>query len=311
MAGGRTPRTFLAAERLEFEACTRLLRGAPGHAFLSDHRDVTRYARGGMADRVIRIGVLTPHTAVGPEAEFPAMAPGRITIQVARVSTDAAGGRVGTSPPAPADARTLTEPPILDDAADRLAAGPIDVIGYASTSSAYAIGFDDEAAMISRLWRRIGIPVAATCASAVLALRVLDVRRVALVEPPWFDDRLNELGAAYFQSQGLRVVSSGSASLPRDPRQIDPTAVCEWTSQHVPDDAEAIFVGGNGFRAAGAIDALEARLARPVLTSNQVLLWNLLAYAGATFEVSGYGQLFTRKPPPDDLHATAHRKPRR
>jgi maleate cis-trans isomerase len=33
---------------------------------------------------------------------------------------------------------------------------------------------------------------------------------------------------------------------------------------------------------------LEAANGRPVLTSNQVLLWSLLAQAGTTFEVSGF-----------------------
>jgi maleate isomerase len=70
--------------------------------------------------------------------------------------------------------------------------------------------------------------------------------------------------------------------------------------RHVPDDADAVFIGGNGFRAAGAIEALEARLERLVLTSNQVLLWKLLTQSGADFQVSGYGQLFTRTPPPRD-----------
>ncbi len=249
-----------------------------------------------MAGSVLRIGVLTPHVAPGPETEFPAMAPGLITTRVARVATEAAGVRIGTSPPAPADARALTEPAFLDDAAETFAAGPIDVIGYASTSSAYALGFDDEARMVARLAERTGVPVASTCAAAVLALRVLGAGRIALVEPPWFDDQLNALGAAYFRSQGFAVVSSGSAGLPLDPRRIEPTAVYEWTSQHVAGDAEAVFIGGNGFRAAAAIEALEASLERPVLTSNQVLLWHLLGLGDATFAVKGYGRLFTHKP---------------
>ncbi|HET8872958.1 MAG TPA: hypothetical protein VFM83_04670 [Gaiellaceae bacterium] len=41
---------------------------------------------------------------------------------------------------------------------------------------------------------------------------------------------------------------------------------------------------------------MEAAIGRPVLTSNQVLLWTFVARAGATFEVSGYGRLFVRKP---------------
>jgi DNA-binding transcriptional ArsR family regulator len=39
---------------------------------------------------VLRIGVLTPHAASGPEVELPAMAPGRVLTCVARVSAEAA-----------------------------------------------------------------------------------------------------------------------------------------------------------------------------------------------------------------------------
>jgi hypothetical protein len=37
---------------------------------------------------VIRIGVLTPHVAVGPEEEFAAMAPAQLTTRVVRISAD-------------------------------------------------------------------------------------------------------------------------------------------------------------------------------------------------------------------------------
>jgi maleate isomerase len=228
---------------------------------------------------VIRIGVLTPHRAKGAEAEFPAMARGLVDVTVARIATD--------DPAEVSDRR-------LDEAAERLAARPIDVLAYASTSFAYAAGFDAEAALLSRLSRLVGVPVAATCASAVLALRVLGVARLALVHPPWFEDALNELGAAYFRNQGVKVVSSASADLPNDPSLIEPEAVCEWTSRHVRDDADAVFIGGNGFRAAGAIVPLETAIRRPVLTSNQVLLWSLLGQAGAESQITGYGQLFAR-----------------
>jgi maleate isomerase len=229
---------------------------------------------------VLRIGVLSPHAAEGPEAELPAMAQGRIETSVVRLAgADAADPR-------------------LDEAAERLAAGGIEVLGYASTSYAYAAGFADESAMVSRLSRRAGIPVAATCASAVLALRALGISRLALVHPPWFDNALNNLGTAYFQSQAVHVVSSASADLPDDPRQIEPSDVCEWTSRHVEDDAEAVFIGGNGFRTADAIEPLETAIQRPVITANQVLLWGLLARADAVFDIAGYGQLFARSPRP-------------
>jgi hypothetical protein len=62
----------------------------------------------------------------------------------------------------------LTAPPLLDDA-ERLAASSIEVIGHAPTSSAWAIGLDDEAAMVRKAGGRTGVPVASSCASAVLA----------------------------------------------------------------------------------------------------------------------------------------------
>ena len=246
---------------------------------------------------MISIGVLTPHAAVGPEAEFPAMAPGQVITRVARISpTGPTAVSGGPTPASVSGLRALTMPSLLDEAAKGLAVSAIDVIGHASTSTAYAIGFDDEAAMVSTLSRRIGLPVVATCASAVLALRLLKIERIALVHPPWFDGELNALGASYFRSQGFHVVTSASAELSRDPRQIEPAAVFEWTSRHVAAEAEAVFIGGNGFRAARAIEALEGALGRPVLESNQVLLWCLLAHAGSSLTIRGYGQLFALEP---------------
>jgi maleate isomerase len=242
---------------------------------------------------VIRAGVLTPHLTPGPEVEFAAMGSGRIATSVAHVAR-----RTGdaSDPASSSDLRLRTTPAYLDHAATQLLSDALDVIGYASTTSAYVLGFDAELAMVTRLAESTRLPVAATCSSAVRALRVLEVERVALIGAPWFAPEYNDLGAAYFSGQGFHVVSSRSAELSRHPHEITPEAVRDWTSRHVDDAAEAVFISGNGFRAAGAIDGLEADLDRPVLTSNQVLLWQLLAHVDADVKIDGYGQLFARQP---------------
>ena len=91
-------------------------------------------------------------------------------------------------------------------------------------------------------------------------------------------------------SSSLRL----EADLPNDPGRIEPGAVIEWISRRLSDDAQAVFIGGTGFRAAGAVEALEERSGRPVLESNQVLLWSILATVEADVEVVGYGGLFGR-----------------
>ena len=189
----------------------------------------------------IRIGVITPHAAIGPEEELPAMAPASVT-RVVRI------GSAPQPPTTPSALRSLTRPAVVGAAAAVFAGDSSDVVGYASTTSAYVIGFAAETAMVSRLSTFLGVPVASTCESAVRALQALGVERVALVGAPWFDGEPNELGATYFGSQGFDVVSSASAELSRDPERIEPADVCAWVSGQVGDDADGVFIGGNGFQ---------------------------------------------------------------
>ncbi len=93
------------------------------------------------------------------------------------------------------------------------------------------------------------------------------------------------------------MVHSGPAALPSDQRAIHPGQLYEWVRAHTPESAEAVFIGGNGFRAVGVIQALEQDLARPVLTANQVAFWHALRLSGTRAPVVGYGQIFGREPP--------------
>ncbi|MFI9103621.1 maleate cis-trans isomerase [Streptomyces fildesensis] len=247
-------------------------------------------------DVQVRLGVLTPHADVGPESELRAMAPPDVGIHAARVPFG--GIRQGgvmdpTIPLAPV--RAFADPPDVDDATEQLATAPVAAIAFGFTSSAYVIGADGEAAMLKRLTARAhGLPVVATCAAAVDALHTLGATRICLIDPPWFDTELDDLGRAYYQDAGFDVVFSAPCALPSGQKLIRPGDLHDWAAEHVPESAEAVVIGGNGFRAVGAIESLETTLGRPVLTANQVLLWAALRAAHTdTTQITGYGRLFT------------------
>jgi maleate isomerase len=42
------------------------------------------------------------------------------------------------------------------------------------------------------------------------------------------------------------------------------------------------------------IEALELHLKKPVITSNQATIWNMLRLAGINDKIDGYGQLLSR-----------------
>src|ERR671916_1553019 len=210
----------------------------------------TRWKRDGW-EATVRIGVLAPHADVGQESEMNAMAPPGVGIHAARVPFGgiAAGGVMDPTIPL-APVRAFAEPPHVDDAAELLAAAPLNAIAYGFTSSAYVIGVEGEAEMIARLVERArGIPVVVTCRATVEGLRVLGARRIALVDPPWFDIELNGLGARYYESAGFEVVYSSPCGLPSDQAKITPSDLHAWISEQVSTtDAEAIVFGGDWFR---------------------------------------------------------------
>jgi maleate isomerase len=248
------------------------------------------------ADEMLRVGVLTPHTAPGPDVEMPYMAPGRVRVEVSRI-WNAAYGASGNAGSASADGlRTQVGAAAVDEAASALPPA-MDVLAIASTSAGYALGHTDEFALVKRLHERWGVPVYTPSRSAVSALRSRHVKRIGLVHPPWFESGLNELGAEYFRSQGFEVVDARLADLPQDPSRIEPAMVVEWVAQHLCHRAEAVFIGGNGFQAARAIHHLERRTGRLVLEANQVLLWSILENTGASVAVRGFGRLFDDRQP--------------
>jgi maleate isomerase len=246
---------------------------------------------------VITVGVLTPHAAAGPDAEFPLIAPEFVRVQVSRIHMPASSRASEGGPPATLEElRALATSEALDQAASALPPGSFHVLVWASTSSAYVIGYDAESALLERLRARWAVRACATSASAVSALRSHRIERISLVHPPWFGQEQNQLGARYFQSQGFDVVDALLADLPNDPDQIEPAMVVAWVSQHVSDRAEAVILGGNGFRAAGAVQELEGRHGRLVLEANQVLLWSVLRSVGTSADIHGFGRLLEHPP---------------
>ena len=232
--------------------------------------------------RLARFGVLTPDNDPVPESEMWAMAPSGVSIHASRV-------------PWNGEWRAFAEPPHVDNATEQVAALAPRAILYAFTSSSYALGAEGDGPLQARLQKRAkGIPVLLTCPVATEALRVLGSHRIAVINPPWFSEEVNAKGRDYFRSKGFDVVSCTRITPSRPFTEVPPAEIYEWAKTNVPGEAETVFIGGNGLRAAGTIHALEESLRKPVLTANQVLLWQALKLVGLISKVTQYGRIYTK-----------------
>lgn len=241
----------------------------------------------------LTVGVVTPHASAGPEVELPAMTSGRVTTVVSR--TRPPPGAAQTAPRiAPAghpDLRGSTTPDALDRASAMFAGTTLTAVVHASTTTGYLLGHHEEAELVERLTQRFDLPAVASCAAVAAALRAHQLEKIQVVHPPWFAKEFDQLGEAYFRNQGFDTVVTKAEALPNNPADVAPHSVIDWVENHVQDQTEAIFLAGNGLRAAQAIEELELRTGRLVIEANQTLLWGILEATGTDWDLSGHGRL--------------------
>jgi maleate isomerase len=239
-----------------------------------------RWRRDGLGGNS-RFGLLTPDFDPVPESEMWAMAPAGVSIHVARVRN------------ARGNPRAFADPPFIDEAIEELLNVGARAILSAYTSSSYMLGAAAEKDVRARLEERSkGIEIVNTCQAALAAFRHLNVSRLALFHPPWFSERANEQGRDYFTGYGFTIERCRRIEPAREFTEVTPAEVFTFVTSNTPRSAEVVFVSGNGLRSVGAIQALEERLRRPVLTANQVLLWYALRLTRLNNRVRDYGTIF-------------------
>lgn len=248
-------------------------------------------------DSDFKLGVVTPHADIGPEAEAQAM--------LANLPVTVHGARVDFSPMHPGgaiDAKIAHDPVlrfvapgVIDRTVESLSSSPLDAIGLAFTSSSFIIGPNREQELLARLSNvSHGVKLETTGTAATAAIRHLGLNRIALMAPSWFDEQLCRGGETYFTSQDIDLISATPSGPEGGPLTITPEATADAVGKLVErTGARAVLIAGNGQRAVGAIDHVEHALGITVLTANQVLLWAGLEGSPLRSRVVGYGRLFT------------------
>lgn len=166
-----------------------------------------------------------------------------------------------------------------------------DVIGFGCTSGALVIGESRVAARVRETLPSVRVtdPVSA----AVAALAALGARNVALLTP--YMASINHTLRASLIERGLSIPVMGSFSEPDDNRvaRITPEAI-ERAILDIgsADECDAVFVSCTSLRVARLAERIEARLGKPVTSSNHALAWHMLRLAGFDDPVPGLGQLY-------------------
>jgi len=175
-------------------------------------------------------------------------------------------------------------------AATLLPDGSLDVVCYACTSGSLVIG---EERVHDEL--RKGAPGAqatSLIASVLAALRAVGARRIAVATP--YLDAINHQEAAYMNAAGFEITAIRGLNVEKDSDMIRlrPDYLAEFAASVDSADADALFISCGALRSLDIVDTLEQKLGKPVICSNQAMMWHCLRLAGIPDRLDGYGSLF-------------------
>ena len=181
------------------------------------------------------------------------------------------------------------ESELASAAAELLPEFELDVVCYACTSGSVVIGEDR---VVAELKRAHPDRQATTLITGVIeGLKALGARRIVMGTP--YLDEVNRIEADYLQARGFELLNVQGLNLTYDAdiTRVTPAYIEKFAKAIDHPDAQAIFLSCGALRAIDVIDEIEQAVGKPVVTSNQGMLWHCLRLAGIGDRIDGYGRL--------------------
>ncbi|GAA3097674.1 aspartate/glutamate racemase family protein [Streptomyces rectiviolaceus] len=171
-----------------------------------------------------------------------------------------------------------------------------EAVVWACTSASFVFGWEGAHDQVRALARTAGLPASSTSFAFAHAAREVGAGRVAVAAT--YPEDVASLFAAFLKASGTEVVSTQGNGI------ITAAEVGTWGWEEVRamaragdhPDAEAVLLPDTALHTAAYVKDLEQDLGKPVLTANQVTVWEALRLATRRVNAPSLGALFTKEP---------------
>ena len=165
----------------------------------------------------------------------------------------------------------------------------INTIVYGCTSGTIAIGEDKvkEKILLGKQNCYVTTPVT----SAIKAFKLMNIKKIALFTP--YPAAVNKTILDYFTQKDIEVSSFASLNLNLDSEiaKVDPNYILEISSTLETENADALFFSCTALPVLNILDKIEKKIQKPVLSSNQTLIWDTVRSIGYKLPIKGFGKL--------------------
>jgi maleate cis-trans isomerase len=230
------------------------------------------------------VGIIYPDHAAEDDYPFAADLLG-VELPVAHI--------YGTDLHAVPELLDLGSPAKLAAGAARLAPVEPDALVWACTSGSFVYGPDGARTQVEQLAGAAGdVPTSSTSFAFVHAVRALGISRVAVAAS--YPQEVSALFVDFLSAAGIDVVSFTGAGIETAAQvgTLTPDDVLDLAAANDHLDAQALVVPDTAMHTLRFLRELEKHVGKPVLTANQVTVWEGLALAGVKVVRPELGTLF-------------------
>ncbi|MEU0391345.1 decarboxylase [Streptomyces sp. NPDC006208] len=165
---------------------------------------------------------------------------------------------------------------------------------WACTSGSFVRGWDGAHEQTRELAKAAGLPASSTSFAFAHAAQALGVGRVAVAAT--YPQDITASFAGFLRAAGIEVSAVRASGI------VTAAEVGTWGREQVLElaragdhpDAEAVLLPDTALHTVAHLEELEEALGKPVLTANQVTVWEGLRLADRRVWAEGMGTLFAR-----------------
>lgn len=233
-----------------------------------------------------RIGVLVPFTNVNLEPDMAMMRPPGVSLHFARMG----GYDVDEIPDADQmhglGAADLAEPLKL------LCGAKPDVILYGCTSATLTHGVAFDQALATQIKADSGAATVTAAGALAHGLKTLGVTRIGFASP--YVSAINDMAVDFLAQGGVETLARSEVTEALGnygQGALSPDEVYALALKADHEEAQVLVLSCTDMRSAEVVEALEAELGKPVICSNQAMVFGALQALGIVQPIAGFGQL--------------------
>ena len=165
----------------------------------------------------------------------------------------------------------------------------LNTVAYGCTSGTVAIG---EEKIISQIHKsKPGVYVTTPITAAMRAFKKLSIHKVAILTP--YPKLVNETVYEYLKDKHIEIDTFSGFNLEYDSdiAKVDPQHLIKIVKDINYLDVDAVFVSCTALRIVEVLQEVEDLIKKPVISSNQAIIWDSIRSVEIKSSIEGFGKL--------------------